>query len=77
MIFLLHSTFFKLLVMVLMSYVFTTFVVEGQRNSNPVSDSAQEVRPLQIGSMLSVIKLRTMSDAPFDLNKAISEKRLY
>ena len=64
----------KLLVMVLMSYVFTSFVAEGQTNSNPVPDSAQEVRPLQIGSMLPAITLRTMSDAPFDLNKAISEK---
>ena len=64
----------KLLVVVIMSYVFTSFVVEGQTSSNPVPDSAQEVQPLQIGSVLPAITLRTMSDAPFDLNKAISEK---
>ncbi len=73
MIFSLHSTF-KLLVVVLISYVFTSFVVEGQTSSNPVPDSAQKVQPLQIGSKLPAISLRTISDAPFDLNKAISEK---
>ncbi len=65
---------FKLLVVVLMSHILTSFVIEGQTSSYPVPDSAKEVRPLHIGSVLPAITLRTMSDAPFDLNKAISEK---
>ncbi len=63
-----------LLVMVLILNVFISFDAEGQTSSNPVPDSAQEVQPLQIGSVLPAITLRTMSNAPFDLNKAISEK---